>query len=181
MFFSPLHTDCLASGTVNTSFADTSPQYGSVLPRQTDAKSRQCGLYAWWNGKIGPRKNESKHCHIVVWRSSLRFRNESPAAVSQILGSSNHNPANWVCRIVSTVLGWDNNELKKRAGAIEKSKVAPSKDKLQILKAYCVKPAEEQHMHRNISSTSSRPRFKGSFSEHKHIQLGFRLRLSGLI
>jgi len=40
-------------------------------------------------------------------------------------------------RIISTVLGWDITELKKRSLAIEEDKNVPSKEQLDILKAHC--------------------------------------------
>ena len=45
---------------------------------------------------------------------------------------------------MSTVLGWDNNILKKRASAIEHGTNSPSKAELLALREYCTKPRVEQ-------------------------------------
>ena len=58
-------------------------------------------------------------------------------------------------RIISTVLGSDSSELKKRANAIEKDKEAPSKEHLALLKAYGSKSNEEQRKNRSESGTMS--------------------------
>lgn len=50
------------------------------------------------------------------------------------------------CRIISQVLSGDSSELRKRAKAIESDKDAPSKEHLACLKAYGMKPAEEQQV-----------------------------------
>ena len=57
-------------------------------------------------------------------------------------------------RIISTVLGWDTTELKKRVTAIEKDKEAPSKELLEVLQAYSEKTREQQDQYRSRSGTS---------------------------
>jgi hypothetical protein len=56
------------------------------------------------------------------------------------------------CRIISTVLNWDNRDLENRALKIEGDKATPlSKDQLQCLKDYANKSREEQDQMRHQS------------------------------
>ena len=54
-------------------------------------------------------------------------------------------------RIISSVLSSDTSELRKRAAVIEKDKESPSKDVLEMLKAYGTKQPEEQVKNRTES------------------------------
>ena len=60
-----------------------------------------------------------------------------------------------IYRIISTVLGWDNSKLKKRASQIESNKQAPKKEQLAALKAYVDSTQEEQAQCRSQSRTHS--------------------------
>ena len=60
-------------------------------------------------------------------------------------------------RIISTVLGWDISELKKRALAVEKDKDAPNKAQLGVLKAHTEKPAEIHQQYRSESGSLTFP------------------------
>ncbi len=51
-------------------------------------------------------------------------------------------------RIISTVLGWDITELKKRSMVIEEDKNVASKEQLDILRAYCEQPATVHQQYR---------------------------------
>ena len=60
--------------------------------------------------------------------------------------------ANTLDRIISTVLGWDISELKKRAAAVEKDKNAPGREQLRCLKEYPSQSAEKHDECRKESS-----------------------------
>ena len=53
-------------------------------------------------------------------------------------------------RIISTVLSWDNRDFESRASKIDNEK-ALSKDQLQCLREYSIKPREEQEAIRQYS------------------------------
>lgn len=59
--------------------------------------------------------------------------------------------------IISTVLGWDINELKKKASKIEKGTNAPSKEQLETIKTYVDKSREEHEKCRIESEVKAEP------------------------
>ena len=58
--------------------------------------------------------------------------------VTTMLGmtSASDQGMNLLQTIISTVLGWDNSELKRRASKIEKGSDTPSKIQLQTIREY---------------------------------------------
>lgn len=58
-------------------------------------------------------------------------------------------------RIISTVLGWDINKLKKRASQIESNKQGPTKEQLKTLREYVGLSQVEQEQRRSQSSLST--------------------------
>lgn len=69
--------------------------------------------------------------------------------------------------IISTVLGWDISNLKKRASQIEKIKDAPSAEQLSTLREYVHKDREEQERCRTQSSKC----YFLSFSEFSNAEM----------
>jgi hypothetical protein len=59
------------------------------------------------------------------------------------------------CRIISTVLGWDKKELKKRLEKTEKDKDAPSKEQREAIKAWIEASRQEQEECRRRSQEQS--------------------------
>ena len=80
----------------------------------------------------------------MVWRTGLRFGNESSATVICTVDLLGFVTRLLEPRIVSTILSLDSSELKKRGATIEKDKEAPSKEVLERLRAYSSMQAEEQ-------------------------------------
>lgn len=63
---------------------------------------------------------------------------------------------NLLQQIISTVLGWDRKELKKRTEKIEKDKHAPSKEVREALKEW-MNASREEHLQTRKSSSMSSP------------------------
>lgn len=88
---------------------------------------------------------------------SLLLAKMNATMVTQWFGAAKSDRGmNLMQQIISTVLGWDNSELKKRAAAVEKDKNAPSKDKLEVLKHHCEKSADEHQQCRIESESQSK-------------------------
>lgn len=88
---------------------------------------------------------------------SLLLAKMNATMVTQWFGAAKSDRGmNLMQQIISTVLGWDNSELKKRAAVIEKEKVAPSKEQLEVLRTHCEKSRDEHQQCRTESESQSK-------------------------
>lgn len=80
-------------------------------------------------------------------------------SVTTFLGITNASDAGWnlLQTIISTVVNWDTNELKRRSAEIVKSSSGPSKAQRDLLKAYVSMGREEHDKCRMMSEAKEEP------------------------
>jgi hypothetical protein len=94
-------------------------------------------------------------------------------SVTTFLGITNASDAGWnlLQTVISTVVNWDTNDLKRRSTEIEKNSEGPSKAQCELLRSFADMPREEHDKCRTMSEAKSEPIVVTIMDEHNGEEL----------